>query len=388
MAYLSKRSQQINPSSTLSITARAKKMRQEHIDVVSFAAGEPDFDTPDQIKQAAIDAIKSGFTKYTPSSGIFELKSAIQKKFRLDNNLNYDIDQIVVSNGAKHSLFNLMQALIAEGDEVIVPSPYWVSYVEMVKFCGGVPAIVKTNKSCSFKLDGDSLKKSITKKTKALILNSPSNPVGYTYARNELEDIAEVCIKNKLFVISDEIYEKLIYENGRHISIASINDDIYKRTFVVNGVSKAYSMTGWRIGYMAGDKTAVEAISKIQDHSTSNPCSISQKAALAALSLDSSVVDVMRKEFESRRDYMLVLLDEAGMEYIKPQGAFYVFCDISKTGLNSFDFSSRFLTEKHVASIPGSAFGDDGYVRFSFATSKEQIEKGIKRLREFLDLLI
>lgn len=384
MNMLAKRARDIEPSSTLAITARAKKMRKDGLDVVNFAAGEPDFDTPQYIKEAAISSIEEGFTKYTPSSGIGELKAAIQKKLKLDNNLDYELEQIVVSCGAKHSLFNIIQVLVDKGKEVIIPSPYWVSYLEMVKFAQGKPVIVKTEKNDSFKLSALALSKNITKKTKLLILNSPANPAGYIYTKKELEALAEVCVRNKLFVISDEIYEKLIYGNKRHISIASLNKDIYRLTFVVNGVSKAYSMTGWRIGYLAGDREIVEATARLQDHSTSCPSSISQKAALAALSSPDEFIDKMRLEFETRRNLMLAGLDKLGLEYIKPEGAFYVFVDISKTKMLSWDFCNKFLEEKYVAAIPGGAFGNDNYVRFSFATSKEQIEKGIQRLREFL----
>lgn len=381
---LAKRIQKVNPSSTLAITSQAKKMRKEGKDVVNLAAGEPDFDTPSHIKQAAINAIEDGFTKYTSSSGIPELKKAIQEKFKRDNSLDYEINQIIISNGAKQCLFNLIQVLIGVGDEVIISSPYWVSYIEMVRLAQGNPVIVKTEAGNSFKLNAKALKRSITKKTKALILNSPSNPAGYIYTEKDLQSIANVALENNIFVISDEIYEKLIYDNVKHISIASLGKDIYDLSFVINGVSKTYAMTGWRIGYLAGNKNVVEALVRLQDHSTSNSCSISQKAALAALTSESRFVDKTRLEFESRRNYMLTCLDKIKLEYIKPQGAFYVFCSIAKLGLSSWDFSKKFLQEKYVATIPGGAFGNNDYVRFSFATSKEEIEKGIERLEEFL----
>lgn len=387
MNKLTQRVKDIEPSSTLAITARAKKMRQEGLGVISLAAGEPDFDTPQYIKDAAIKALAEGFTKYTPSSGIPELKKAIQKKFKLDNGLDYEPEQIIVSCGAKHSLFNIIQVLVDKNDEVLIPSPYWVSYLEMVKLAQGKAVIIKTGRRDSFKLNAKILSKNITKKTKLLILNSPSNPAGCVYTNEELDDIAEICVKNNLWVLSDEIYEKLIYGSSKHISIASLNDDIYKLTFVVNGVSKAYSMTGWRIGYLAGDKEVVEAATRLQDHSTSNPCSISQKAALAALSCGDGFVDKMRLEFEERRNLMLADLDKIGLDYIKPEGAFYVFLDISKAKIGSWEFCNRFLAEKYVAAIPGAAFGDDNYVRLSFAASKEQIQEGVQRLREFLGSL-
>lgn len=385
MTNLAKRAYDIEPSSTLAITARAKKMRQDGLDVVNFAAGEPDFDTPEYIKIAAIKALQEGFTKYTPSSGIPELKAAIQKKLKSDNNLDYEPNQIVVSCGAKHSLFNIIQVLVDKGDEVLIPSPYWVSYLEMVKFAQGKPVIVKTDEKDSFKLDAKTFAKNISKKTKLLILNSPSNPAGYVYSKEELSEIAEIAVKNKIFIVSDEIYEKLIYGKNKHISIASLNKKIYELTFVVNGVSKAYSMTGWRIGYLAGDKRIVEATAKLQDHSTSNPCSISQRAALAALSSNNDFIDKMRLEFEERRNLMLLGLDKLKLGYIKPEGAFYVFFDISNTAMKSWDFCNRLLDQKNVAAIPGGAFGMDNYVRLSFATGKEQIQKGIGRLGEFLN---
>lgn len=384
MNILAARARDIEASSTLAITAKAKYMRGEGIDVVSFAAGECDFDTPQYIKDAATGALSEGFTKYTPSSGIPELKKAIQKKFKSDNGLDYDLSQIIVSCGAKHSLFNIIQVLVDRGDEVIIPSPYWVSYLEMVKFAQGKAKITLTKKENSFKLNAGDLEKNITKKTKLLILNSPSNPTGCVYNKEELNDLARICVKNKIFVVSDEIYENLIYDNNKHISIASLSNDIYKLTFVINGVSKAYSMTGWRIGYLAGDKDIIDAVGRLQDHSTSNPCSISQKAALAALSGDNEFCAKMRLEFEERRNLMLSGLDKLKMGYIKPEGAFYVFMDIAKTKMNSWDFCDKFLGQKYVAAIPGVAFGNDNYVRFSFATSKEQIEKGIKRLGEFI----
>ncbi|HDZ77452.1 MAG TPA: pyridoxal phosphate-dependent aminotransferase [Candidatus Omnitrophica bacterium] len=383
--HLAKRVQGIKASSTLVITAQAKKMRQEGSDIVNFAAGEPDFDTPNQIKESAIKAIKDGFTKYTPSTGIPELKKAIQDKLLKDNKLQYDAEQIAVSSGAKHCLFNLVQALVDDEDEVLIPSPYWVSYVEMVKFANGAPIILKTKKEDSFKLSAEILAASITKKSKLLILNSPSNPAGYIYSKQELIDIADIVVKNNLFVISDEIYEKLIYDNSQHISIASLNKKIYDLTFVVNGVSKAYSMTGWRIGYLAGNKDVVAAIKKIQDHSTSNPSSISQKAALSALTSDKEVLEKMREEFEARRNAMMGYFDRMKLEYVRPQGAFYIFCDISSSGMDSLRFSTKFLEEKHVATIPGVAFGDDRYVRFSFATNRERIEEGMRRLESFLN---
>lgn len=385
---LAKRVKDLSPSSTLRITSLANKLLQDGIDVVSFGAGEPDFDTPDFIKEAAVEAIRSGFTKYTPSTGTPEIKKAIQEKFKKENNLNYSTEQIVVSSGAKHCLFNIILAIIEEGDEVIIPVPYWVSYPEMVKVAAGKVKFFKPEAGNNFKITADGLKKAISAKTRLLILNSPSNPAGSVYTRDELEDIAKVCVENKIYVISDEIYEKLIYDNLSHTSIAGLNDKILDLTFTVNGVSKAYSMTGWRIGYFAGPQEIVNAVKNLQDHSTSNPCSISQKAALAALTASDEWTGNMRKELLKRRDYLIQRIDNIpDLSYIRPQGAFYLFCNISQTGLKSQDFSFALLNEERVALIPGDAFGCDDYVRFSFATSIDKIKKGIDRLERWVKQL-
>lgn len=280
---LSQRVREISESPTLAITSRVKQLKKDGFDVINFAAGEPDFDTPQEIKQAAIKAINDGFTKYTPSTGIPELKKAISEKFRNDNSIEHRTDQIIVSSGAKHSLYNSLQAVLDKGDEVVIPKPYWVSYPEMVRLAEAKPVFLETEVRNNFKIEPKKLEKAITKKTKALILNSPSNPTGVIYSKEELKDIADICVKNKIIVISDEIYEKLIYDNQKHVSIASLGKDIYDLTITINGVSKAYSMTGWRIGYLGASEEIVKAIKKIQDHSTSNPVSISQMAALAAL---------------------------------------------------------------------------------------------------------
>ena len=385
---LARRVQNLNPSSTLQITALAKKLSQEGLDIVSFGAGEPDFDTPDFIKDAAINAIQKGFTKYTPSSGIPELKKAIQEKFKRENSLDYSIEQIVVSCGAKHCLFNIALALIEPDDEVIIPAPYWVSYPEMVNAAQGAAKIVQTKAENGFKLTPQELEKNISKKTKLFILNSPSNPTGIVYDKKELEQIADICVGNNIYVISDEIYEKLIYSGLAHISIASLNEKIFKLTFTVNGVSKSYSMTGWRIGYFAGPLDIVGGIKNLQDHSTSNPCSVSQKAAFSALTAGDAWTKKMCQEFEKRRDYLLKRIDNISfLKYIKPQGAFYLFCDISKTGLTAADFAMRLLKEAHVAVIPGEGFGAPGFVRLSFAANIETIGKGIDRLEKWLKQL-
>ncbi len=385
---LAKRLEKINPSSTLAITAKAKKLKSEGRDIVNFAAGEPDFDTPDFIKDAAIAAIKAGFTKYTPTTGIPELKKIISDKFKKDNSLQYESSQIVVSCGAKHSIFNALFVLLNRGDEVIIPSPYWVSYPEMVNLCEGKPSFIETLPQNDFKITIKDMEKHVNPKTKVIILNSPSNPTGCVYTEDELRQIAKICVEKKIFVISDEIYEKIIYDNERHISIASFGEDIYNLTLTVNGLSKSYSMTGWRIGYLAGPADVIEAISKLQDHSTSNPASISQKAAVAALNAPDDFSKLMACEFQKRRDYAIERLNKIKkIGFVKPKGAFYIFCDISEFKLGSLAFANRLLEEAYVSLVPGIVFGKDNYVRISFATSVEQIEKGMNRLGEWLNKL-
>ena len=385
---LTDRLKKVNPSLTLSITSKAKKLKSEGHDIVSLAAGEPDFDTPDFIKSAAIEAINKGFTKYTPTTGIPELKQSISEKFKKDNKIDYQPNQVVVSCGAKHSIFNAIFTLIAAGDEVLIPSPYWVSYPEMVILAEGKPSFITTLANNNFKMTIEELERRINSKTKMLILNSPSNPTGSVYSKAELEEIAKVCVAKKIFVISDEIYEKLIYDNLKQISIASLNEDIYDLALTVNGLSKAFSMTGWRIGYLAGPPDIVEAISKLQDHSTSNPTSFCQKAAVAALNAPSDFTENMRREFQKRRDFAITKLKQIKkINFILPQGAFYIFCDISKIGLDSTTFANRLLEEASVAVIPGEGFGRDDYIRISFATSIEQIEEGTNRINEWINKL-
>jgi aspartate aminotransferase len=383
---LAKRLEKINPSSTLTITSKAKKLKSEGYDVINLAAGEPDFDTPDFIKGAAIEAIKSGFTKYTPTCGILELKKAIAEKLKRDNSLVYDPDQIVVSCGAKHSIFNALFVLVNRGDEVLIPEPYWVSYPEMVKLCEGVNRFIRTSAKDNFKITPLDLKRSITPKTKVLILNSPGNPTGCVYTAGELKEIAAILVEKKILVISDEIYEKLIYDNQQHISIGSLGEDIYNLTITVNGLSKSHSMTGWRIGYLAAGGVIIEAISKLQDHTTSNPNSIAQKAALAALNAPGDFTQQMCQEFQKRRDFVAQRLSRMKkISFVLPEGAFYIFCDISKTGLDSFTFANRLLQETQVALIPGEGFGRDDYIRISFATGMEQLEKGLDRIEEWIN---
>ncbi len=382
---LAERLKKINPSTTLAITNKAKKLKSEGKDIVNFAAGEPDFETPDFIKDAGIAAINSGFTKYTPSTGTAELKKVICEKFKRDNRLEYDPKQIVVSCGAKHSIFNALLVLVNRQDEVLIPSPYWVSYPEMVNLCEGKPRFIPTLPENDFKITAKDLEKHITIKTKLLILNSPSNPVGCVYTLDELNEIAKVCVAKKIFVISDEIYEKFLYDNLKHISIASLNKDIYNLTVTVNGLSKSCSMTGWRIGYLGAPLDVAEAISRLQDHSTSNPTSISQKAAEAALSAKNDFSANICQEFQRRRDYIIGRLSQIKkIDFVRPQGAFYIFCNISGTRIDSLTFANRLLDEALVAIIPGDGFGRDDYIRISFATGMEQIEKGMDRIEEWL----
>ncbi len=380
---VNRRIQQLVGSTTLAITARAKELLSQGKDVVNFAAGEPDFDTPPDIKAAGIKAIQDGFTKYTPSIGTPQLREAIAAKFLKDNNLTYKPSQIAVSCGAKHSIFNIIQVLADEGEEVLIPAPYWVSYPEMVKFSGARSVFIPTTAKSDFKITPAGLQAHINSKTKLLVLCSPSNPTGSVYSRQELESIAEICVKHKIYVISDEIYEKLVYDGLNFISFAALGKDIYDLTLTVNGVSKAYSMTGWRIGYCGGPQEVIDYVNKFQDHSTSNPTSISQMAAMAALKSPEESIKAMCREFEARRDLMLKCLDAVpGVSYVRPQGAFYVFCDFSKFGAADA-VAKQILDEVNVALIPGEGFGAPGFLRLSFATSQEKIKEGIKRIGEW-----
>lgn len=383
---LSPLAQAISPSLTLSITAKAKAMKKQGLDVVSLAAGEPDFDTMQNIKDAAKTAIDDGFTKYTPTSGIPELKEAICAKLRRDNWLDYDPPEILVSNGAKQAIAEIIMTLVGPGDEVIIPVPYWVSYEEMVKIAGGKSVFVKT---MAFKLDADALQRAVTKKTKLLILNSPSNPTGAVYSEKELKKIASVCVKNNIYVLSDEIYEKLIY-GKEHVSIGAINDKIKKITLVANGVSKAYAMTGWRLGYCAGPVEIIQAAGRIQDHITSNASSISQKAALAAINGPQDHVPKMVWEYKRRRDIMVDKLNSIyGVKATIPDGAFYVFANVSyfygDKIKGSLEFCAKLLDNAYVATIPGVAFGDDNYIRLSFATGSDHIKRGLERMKKFCE---
>ncbi len=384
MLKIAERMAKVSPSATLKLTSKAKEMKAKGFPVISFGAGEPDFDTPDPVKAEGVKALQSGFTKYTPTSGIPELKEAVCRKFKEDQGLVYGPENVVISCGAKHSLYNLIQVLCEKGDEVIIPSPYWVSYPEMVYLAGATPVFVETTQADGFALSADKLKRAITPRTKLVILNSPSNPTGAIMDEKSLRAIADVIVQNDLLCISDEIYEYYLYNGLKHVSIASFNDEIKKRTFVVNGTSKSYSMTGLRIGYLAGDPEVVKKIGILQDHSTSNPTSISQKMAVAALALPKSYREDVRVKFQGRSQLMYAMLSKvAGFKPFTPQGAFYVFCDISETGLGSEKLCDQLLEEIHVALIPGKSFGSDKHARLSFASSEKDIEEGINRLIEW-----
>jgi len=392
---LSRKAGQVAASLTLAITAKAKKMKANGIDVIGFGAGEPDFDTPKNIREAAIKAIKEGKTKYTVASGIIELKEAIIQKFKNENNLSYVPSQIIVSSGAKQCLSNVFQSILNPGDEVIIGSPYWVSYPELVKLSDGKPIYVETKEINKFKLTIENLNRVVTSKSKAIILNSPNNPTGTVYSREELMEIADFAKVNNLIIISDEIYEKLLYGTNPHISIASLSEDTYKRTIVINGLSKAYAMTGWRIGYAAGSKEIISLMSNIQSHTTSNPNSIAQYASVEALNGDQDDVSAMIKQFKLRRDYMVQRINNINnLSCIKPEGAFYVMVNISnilnklidgRVIKNSLDFSNLLLEREKVAVVPGIAFGVDNYVRLSYATSMENIKHGLDRIARFVE---
>jgi aspartate aminotransferase len=381
---LAERATILTPSLTLSIDSKAKAMKAEGIDVCGFGAGEPDFDTPEHIKAAAQAAIETGFTKYTPSSGIPELRQAISDKFKADNGLDYKPSQIIVSNGAKHSCYNAILATCQPGDEVIIPSPYWLSYPEMVRLAGADPVFVQTREENNWKMTADDFEAAMTPRTKMVILNSPGNPTGSVYTAEELQAIVDVAAGEDILILSDEIYEKLVYDDVKHVSVASLSQEAYNLTITINGFSKAYSMTGWRLGYLGAPESIAKAIDAIQSHSTSNPCSFAQKGALAALKGDQTPVEDMRSEFDLRRNYMVQRLSSIErISVVAPQGAFYVLANISQLGLSSTNFAERLLSKHHVAVVPGIAFGNDGTVRFSYATSLDVIKKGLDRFEEF-----
>jgi aspartate aminotransferase len=381
---LSSRASSLTPSLTLSIDSKAKAMKSEGIDVCGFGAGEPDFDTPDHIKAAAIAALEAGFTKYTPSSGIPELRQAIADKFLLDNGIDYKPSQIIVSDGAKHSCYNAILATCQPGDEVIIPAPYWLSYPEMVRLAGADPVFVHTKEENGWKLTADEFENAMTPRTKMIILNSPGNPTGAVYSKEELDSLGKVAAEEEILILSDEIYEKLVYDGSKHFSIAGLAQEYYDLTITVNGFSKSYAMTGWRLGYLGAPEPIAKAIDSIQSHSTSNACSFAQKGALAALKGDQQPVADMRDEFNLRREYMLERLSKMPhVSVVRPNGAFYVLVNISRLGLTSQNFADRLLSKANVAVVPGIAFGDDRTVRLSYATSLDVIKKGMDRFEEF-----
>lgn len=382
---LAARVSQVTPSLTLAIAAKAKALKAEGIDVCSFSAGEPDFDTPAHIKAAAVKALEEGKTKYGAAAGEPKLREAIAHKLKIDNGLDYKSENVIVTNGGKHSLYNLIVALIDPGDEVIIPAPYWLSYPEMVTLVGGVSVIVPTDATTGYKITPEQLRTAITPKTKLFILNSPSNPTGMVYTPDEIKALAQVVVDADIFVVSDEIYEKILYDGAEHISIGSLGKEIFDRTLISNGFAKAYSMTGWRLGYLAGPVEIIKAASTIQGHSTSNVCTFAQYGAIAALQSSQDCVEEMRQAFAKRRQVMLDRLNAIpGLSTAKPDGAFYLFPDISKTGLKSLEFCDALLEEHQVAVIPGIAFGADDNIRLSYATDLATIEKGIDRLEKFV----
>ena len=381
---ISERAALLTPSLTLSIDSKAKAMKAEGIDVCGFGAGEPDFDTPEHIKAAAIEALQAGFTKYTPSAGIPELRAAIAEKLATDNGLTYRAGQVVVSNGAKHACYNAILATCQPGDEVIIPAPYWVSYPDMVRLVGAEPVIVPTMERNNWKMRPEDFENAMTPRTKMLIMNTPCNPTGSVYTREELEAIVEVASGEDIYILSDEIYEKLVYDDAKHVSIGSLSKEAYDLTITVNGFSKSYAMTGWRLGYLAAPEAVAKAVDSIQSHTTANPSSFSQRGALAALKGDQQCVADMREEFDMRRNYMIDRLSKIpNVTAVKPQGAFYVLLNVSQLGLTSQNFADRLLSRANVAVVPGAAFGDDRTIRLSYATSIDIIKKGLDRLQDF-----
>lgn len=394
---LSRKASAVKPSSTLAITAKAKELKAQGIDVVGFGAGEPDFNTPENVCNAAIEAIKEGFTKYTPASGTADLKKAICDKFEKFNHLHYETNQIVISNGGKHSLTNTFHAILNPGDEVIIPAPYWLSYPEIVKLSDGVPVYVTGEKENGYKVTAEQIEAAVTDKTKALILNSPSNPTGMVYTKEELQKIADVVVKSDIYVVADEMYEYLIYGEQEHVSIASLGEEIYKRTITCSGLSKSYSMTGWRVGYTGSSPEIAKLMGSVQSHQTSNPNSIAQKAAVEALNGPQGAVDQMRGEFDSRRKYMYHRIQEMPLvDCLEPQGAFYMFVDISRTldkeykgqkvG-DSMRLTEILLEDFSIAVVPCGDFGFPNHIRLSYAIAKESIEKGLDRLEAFVKSL-
>jgi aspartate aminotransferase len=375
----------VTPSMSLAIDAKAKAMKAEGIDICSFGAGEPDFPTPAHICAAAAQAMEAGKTRYGPVAGEPKLRAAIAQKLQTDTGLCYGAENVIVTNGGKHSLFNLMLAMIEPGDEVIIPAPYWLSYPEMVKLTGGDPVIVSTTAEQQFKITPAQLQQAITPKTRLFVLNSPSNPTGMVYTPDEIRALAEVVVRNEIFVVSDEIYEKLLYDGAEHLSIGAAGPEIYERTIVSSGFAKAYSMTGWRVGYLAGPVDLIRATSTIQGHSTSNVCTFAQYGAIAALESPQDCVEAMRQAFADRRQIMLDCINAIpGLQCPSPQGAFYVFPNIAKLGISSLEFSDALLESQQVAVIPGIAFGADDCIRLSYATDVDTIKRGMERIAQFV----
>ncbi|WP_142385121.1 pyridoxal phosphate-dependent aminotransferase [Cytobacillus massiliigabonensis] len=388
---LAHRVKSLTPSSTLAITAKAKELKAQGFDVIGLGAGEPDFNTPQHIIDAAVQSMNEGHTKYTPSAGLPALKKEIVNKFAQDQGITYDSSEIIVTNGAKHALYTLFQALLDEGDEVIIPTPYWVSYPEQVKLAGGLPVYIEGKEENDYKITPEQLTSALSKKTKAVIINSPSNPTGMLYSQAELEAIGEVCLKHEILIISDEIYEKLIYGTNKHVSIAQLSPELKEQTIIINGVSKSHSMTGWRIGYAAGNKELIKAMTNLASHSTSNPTTTAQYGSIAAYAGSQEMLQEMREAFEHRLNTIYdKLIAIPGFTCIKPQGAFYLFPNVSKacelTGYeNVDDFSQALLEEAMVAVIPGSGFGAPNNIRLSYATSLDLLEEAVRRMHQFVE---
>ena len=385
---ISQRAASLAPSLTLAIDSKAKQMKAEGMDVVGFGAGEPDFDTPDHIKMAAIKGLADGFTKYTPSSGIPELRQAVADKFKRENGLSYKPSQVIISCGGKHSCFNVIIATCQEGDEVIIPAPYWLSYPEMVKLAGATPVVLTTSDRTEFKVTPDQLRGAITARTRLFILNSPSNPTGSVYTPAEIKALGDICVEKGVLIMSDEIYEHLLYDGAKHQSVASFSPAHYDHTIVVHGFAKAWSMTGWRLGFLAAPEPIAKAIDAVQSHSTSNPTSFAQKGGVAALTGSQAHLPTWLAEYDRRRKFAWEKFNAMpGVTCVNSQGAFYLFPNISKLGLKSADFCARLLEQEKVAAVPGIAFGADDYIRISYATGMANIEKGMARIDRFVRAL-
>ncbi|MEM7388168.1 MAG: pyridoxal phosphate-dependent aminotransferase [Verrucomicrobiota bacterium] len=384
MDFVSSRIGKLTPSMTLAITSQAKALRDQGADICSFGAGEPDSDTPDHIKEAAVEALSKGFTKYTPSSGLAPLREAIGEKLFLENNLEYKVEQVSVNCGAKHSCYNAVLAACDEGDEVIIPAPYWTSYPEMVRMTGAEPVVVQTKKENGYKMTADEFEEAMSPKTKMVIINSPGNPTGSVYTEEELRAIGEVALSEDILILSDEIYEKLVYDDAKHVSVGSLSKELLDLTITVGGFSKAYSMTGWRLGYTAAPQSLAKAIDTIQSHSTSNPTSVAQYGGLAAIQGPQAFIEDMREEFDMRRNYMMDRFKSiSNISAVEPKGAFYVLVNVGDIGLTSTNLAEKLLSRFEVAVVPGIAFGCDDTIRFSYATGLDVIKNGLDRFEEF-----